>query len=368
MEPVESTICDIEGGAVLEGNQRRLDRLDLSLRGGRVTVLLGPGASGKSTFLRALVGMLPRNWRREGSWRWRTREGELRALPAEAIFWMAQKEGESGDSPATHPLRGADLARALSVAPPVVLLDEPRFATADLERSGWVDALFAARTSGSLIVVVTHDVSLAERIGDDILLFYEGRVVARGQAPDFFVSPPNEAARQFIRQGNCCLPREGLPLPSHFRWIVANQLAGMGRPGLVGEVDGDLAAIAGAGVTHLVSLTEEPFPRERLAPHGIELHHFPIPDMGVPALATAARICRDVTRWMRQGSVVAVHCHAGLGRTGLVLATILVWEGLSPQAAIDSLRAERKGYLQNRAQEFFVERFAEAYGQAGRGA
>ena len=348
----------IRGGSVRDGSRRQLDDLELELAGGRIAVLLGPGGSGKSTLLRALCGALPGDWRREGVWRLTLGGRELHRPPEDSLFWMAQKPGEACAGSSSAPLQGEALAAALAEPRDLVLLDEPRLSATDLEPGGWVDALSAARNRGALIVVVTHDVSLAERIGDDLLLLYGGRVVARGVAPDFFSQPPNEAARQFIRQGNCCLPAVGAELPSHFRWIVPNQLAGMGRPGLLGDFDADLAAVAGAGVTHLITLTEESLSPQRLAGYGLEARHFPIPDMGVPALAAAARLCRDISRLTRGGAVVAVHCHAGLGRTGLILAAVLVWEGIAAAEAIAMVRAERKGYLQNRAQELFVERFA----------
>lgn len=354
----------IRGGGVRESDRQQLAELDLDFVGGRIAVLLGPGGSGKSTLLRALCGALPSNWRREGAWRLMLRGSELQRPPADALLWMSQKAGDAADGSAIAPVEGAELAAALQAPRDLILLDEPRLRSPDLLPGGWLDALSGARTRGSLIVVVTHDVSLAESIGDDLLLLYAGRVAARGTAPGFFLDPPNEAARQFIRQGNCCLPAAQTELPSHFRWIVPGQLAGMGRPGLVGDFDADLAAIAAAGVTHLITLTEEGMPQPRLAAHGLEGRHFPIPDMGVPALAAAARLCRDISRLTRAGAVVAVHCHAGLGRTGLVLAAVLVWEGIAARQAIEMVRAERRGYLQNRAQELFVERFADAFGSA----
>lgn len=133
----------------------------------------------------------------------------------------------------------------------------------------------------------------------------------------------------------------------------------MGRPGLLGDREADVAAIADVGVTRLVSLTEEMFPDCILRIFGIQGRHFPIPDMGVPAIGPTARLCRDLARAIDAGERVAVHCAAGLGRTGTVLASLLVWVGRSPDGAIAEVRRIQPRYIQNGAQLDFVQRFAE---------
>jgi atypical dual specificity phosphatase len=221
-------------------------------------------------------------------------------------------------------------------------------------------AAIRARAALAAAVVVTHDLELARELADRVLLVVAGRIAAAGAAADFFASPPNELAARFVAQGNCWLPPPPPELPRHFHWLLPGRLAGMGRPGLTGDLDSDLAAVAAAGVTLLVALTSEPVPAARLRPFGLACRHFAIPDMGVPAVGPTARLCRDVERALGNGEAVAVHCHAGLGRTGLVLASFLVWLGMAPAAAIARVREVVPGYIQNRAQEEFVRRFAAA--------
>lgn len=80
------------------------------------------------------------------------------------------------------------------------------------------------------------------------------------------------------------------------------------------------------------------------------------PDMGVPPLpkmVNIVQVMHHVTH--TEGRKVAVHCHAGLGRTGLAIACYLVFsEGTEPAAAVAQVRAGRPGALQTSDQVKFV--------------
>ena len=73
------------------------------------------------------------------------------------------------------------LARVLAVEAPVVLADEP---TASLDPRYQIDVMINLRSAadrGVLVVVVTHDLGLAARFADTVLVLSDGRLVAQGK-------------------------------------------------------------------------------------------------------------------------------------------------------------------------------------------
>jgi atypical dual specificity phosphatase len=337
----------IEKGRVALGERVLLDDLELCFPDHAVTAVMGPGGVGKTTLLRLLGGHADDFLRLDGSF---TLRGAPRdAWPREQLACHAQQRA----SIAVDALR-----RLVAGAPSVLLLDEPS-ARSDAERAELTAILTAQRARG-LAIVVTHDLSLARALSDYVCLLCAGRVEAFDATARFFDAPPTPLAARFVRQGNCW-PRRALP--SHFRWLRPG-LAGMGRPGLLGDVDADLSALSSEGIDTLVSLTERRFPQERLKAYGIAGRHLPIADMGVPSIHAAASLCRDITRMREDGAQVVLHCEAGLGRTGTLLASYLVWQGARAEEAVDEVRSVIRGALQSPSQELFVQRFSAAFGGA----
>lgn len=86
----------------------------------------------------------------------------------------------------------------------------------------------------------------------------------------------------------------------------------------------------------------------------------PVPDFSAPTLEQTDRMCRWIEDQIENYErPVVVTCHAGIGRTGTVLATYMVYMGYEPQAAIDLVREVRPGSIQTPDQERVVFDYAE---------
>jgi atypical dual specificity phosphatase len=351
-------LFELRGITIASPDKTLLHELDWCIPDAAVTVLMGPAGTGKSALLHGLSGCpVPAGWEYSGAWRHRGRPLRGPAAAVDEIAWLRQRRAASGDAPASWRALVASGASTL-------LLDEPTRGIPEAEVPELTRTLRAHAGSGHGVVVVTHDLSFAHAVADRVALLCAGRMIAEEPADTFFAAPPNALAARFLQQGNCWpVASIAPPLPSHFHWVLLGGLAGMGRPGLLRDAETDLHSIVAAGVRLLITLTEDPLPADLPRSMGIEVHHFPIADMGVPAIGPTASLCRRIERSLQSGYPVAVHCHGGLGRTGTILAAMLVWLGRDPAGAIAELRAIARGYLQNRAQTGFVARFAAAVGK-----
>lgn len=110
----------------------------------------------------------------------------------------------------------------------------------------------------------------------------------------------------------------------------------------------DLSRLTKMGATGLLSLVETKELPGGLhgfaaAVHsvGLEWTHLPIPDYGVPDVGFMAGWRRlDLAQRLREGESWAIHCRAGLGRTGTIAALLLVENGASAADAIARVRRE----------------------------
>jgi phospholipid/cholesterol/gamma-HCH transport system ATP-binding protein len=79
----------------------------------------------------------------------------------------------------------AGLARALALDPPIVLVDEPS-AGLDPITADEIDTLLLElkERGGTTLIVVTHNIPSARRLGDELVMLDQGRIVAQGSAAD----------------------------------------------------------------------------------------------------------------------------------------------------------------------------------------
>ncbi|MBA9044995.1 MULTISPECIES: amino acid ABC transporter ATP-binding protein [Streptomyces] len=230
-----------------------LKGIDLQVRTGEVTVVLGPSGSGKSTLLRTInhlekadrgeitVDGTPIGYRRAGDWlhelperevlRRRTKIGfvfqnfnlfpHLTVLdnvieaPVSALK-RPRKEAEEdarrllarvglADKSAAYPrqLSGGQqqrvaIARALALKPRLLLFDEPTSAL-DPELVGEVlDVIRDLAARGTTMIVVTHEIAFAREVADTVVFMADGRIVEQGPPAAVLDAPREERTRAFL--------------------------------------------------------------------------------------------------------------------------------------------------------------------------
>lgn len=76
--------------------------------------------------------------------------------------------------------------------------------------------------------------------------------------------------------------------------------------------------------------------------NGIRFFSFPIPDLGIPvSTQEALSLLGDLATALDRGQNVAIHCRQGIGRSGLVAASLLVISGIGAEKAIEVVSAAR---------------------------
>ncbi len=245
------------------------------------------------------------------------------------------------------------------------------------------------------VLLVTHNLEDVRTLGGQMALLAGGVVQEAGEIAGFFRSPASAAGEQFARTGSCSVPSPdavaeeidpsvslpetagaGLHSPigspplagrhpasssamtASIRWVLGRSLAGIPRPGLLRELEGDLTALVEEEIRVLVCLEETPpIPGDTLRRFGIEPIGLPIPDMGAPGIRETESLCQEIERHVAAGSRVAVHCKGGLGRTGTLLTAYFIWRGASKPEALAIVRRADPRFVQSTEQLDFLRRF-----------
>ena len=216
------------------GDRRIIDGVSLTLDAEARTVIVGPNGAGKSVLLRLCHGLLqptsgtirwnapelPGAPRRQAMLfqrpvllrrsalanvayalriagvPWRRREARARAaLRSVGLAALARRPARVLSGGEQQRLA---LARVWALRPELLFLDEPTAsldpgATQEIERV--ITELHAA---GTKIVMVTHNLGQARRLGDEIVFLHQGRAVERTPVDRFFRQPASREAAQFL--------------------------------------------------------------------------------------------------------------------------------------------------------------------------
>ena len=210
-----------------------LDRVSLTFAAGAPTMLVGPNGSGKSSLMRVAMGLVPASGGRV-SYGGRTdvpptrraivfqRPVMLRRSAAGnltyALAAAGMKRAERGaaaqelldrvglsalsERPARRMSGGEQqrlaIARALAKHPEILFLDEPTASLDPAATKATEDIIRTIAGQGIKIVMATHDLGEARRLGGEIVLMNRGRIVEVADTQTFFTSPKTDAARRFV--------------------------------------------------------------------------------------------------------------------------------------------------------------------------
>ncbi len=140
--------------------------------------------------------------------------------------------------------------------------------------------------------------------------------------------------------------------PDKFSWVIESKLAGSGIPTSIDEVQW----IIEQGVKSIVTIREEPLADNWIK--DVNYLHVMSNDMGVPEFNDLTHTIDFIHRRITNKEPVLVHCLAGMGRTGVVLACYLVkYQNMSADEATQKIREERPGSIQSYPQEEIIFRF-----------
>jgi len=206
--------------------------MSFDLTAGSRTIIIGPNGAGKSLLLRLCHGLIQPS---EGTIEWAKANAAKhqamvfqrpvmlrRSVAANIHYALSLNHVAQSDQPdivedvlsktglrrlADTPARVLSfgeqqrlaIARAWALCPDVLFLDEP---TASLDPSAThqieelVNALF---DQGTKIVMTTHDIGQAKRLGDEVLFLHRGRLLEQAAATQFFKQPQNDLAQAFVK-------------------------------------------------------------------------------------------------------------------------------------------------------------------------
>ncbi|XES76369.1 MAG: ABC transporter ATP-binding protein [Candidatus Bathyarchaeia archaeon] len=226
LENVEKTFNDVKA----------LDKVSLSMNGGKIIVLIGVNGAGKTTLLRILAGLEKANKGKLYFNGTKISDGELRHIAtlvfqrtamltrsvysnlayglkirgqndeaikdkiAQALHTVGLKNFEKRKAKKTSggEQQRIALARAFLLEPKILLLDEP---TANLDPNSAMiieRAIINSKKDDTIIIMATHNLSQARRLGDEVIHIHGGKIVERANPDDFFDRPQSEITRKFI--------------------------------------------------------------------------------------------------------------------------------------------------------------------------
>jgi atypical dual specificity phosphatase len=147
--------------------------------------------------------------------------------------------------------------------------------------------------------------------------------------------------------------------PTNFSWVIEKKLAGSGMPVNLPQ----LLWVAKNGIRSVITVRESPLPTLWLAntSQRLEYVHLKVDDFCAPTLEILESTVQYIDQRINEEKPVLVHCAAGKGRTGTILAAYIMKQdrNLSSLEAVNKIRILRPGSIQSEEQISALQRFEE---------
>ena len=223
-----SRVLDARGVHLKRGSREILRGVDLHADAGEIVALMGLSGSGKTTMLRVIAGLEPRD------------AGEVTAAKVGMVFQFhylfehlsaidnvtlapiqvlrvpvaeARQRAQSlldqfgvGHRAGALPreLSGGEaqrvaIARALAVDPPLLLLDEPTASLDPARRNDLGDALSGLAKSGRALVMTSHDDDFVRDFATRVVILANGAVVEQGDPQQVLNAPSHPATKELLQ-------------------------------------------------------------------------------------------------------------------------------------------------------------------------
>jgi len=144
--------------------------------------------------------------------------------------------------------------------------------------------------------------------------------------------------------------------PDNFSWLIPEKLSGSAIPTSFEEV----TWLLDKGVKSIVTIREEPLNDDWIK--DVNYLHVYANDMGVPEFDDLIKTVDFIHQRIINNEPVMVHCLAGMGRTGTILACYLIkYQKLSADDSIQKVRESRPGSIQSFPQEEIIFQFEKSF-------